>query len=115
MDINAEVTIRWAHDGLRADGSQIPAEVQRSFVVEFQRDTQRVQYPPVGEPALSQMEVTLTPAAIGLTEGAWRLGVRAYLDYDGHGIASALGDGGPFPLVAYLPPSAPHGVEFWIE
>lgn len=115
MDINQEVTIRWSHDGRRADGSTIPADVPRTFVIEFNNGTQRVQYPPVGEPALAEMQTTLTPSAIGLSEGNWSLGVRAYLDYEGQGVASALGDGGPFPLRAYLAPNPPHGIEYYAE
>lgn len=116
MNLNQTFGVRWAHDGTRADGSQIPVGVPRTFVVEFVQGAQRVQFPPVGEPALEVMEVSgLSGAMLGLDEGTYQILVRAYLEYpDGVNVVSAPGDGGVLSFFDPIPASAPHGIELFV-
>lgn len=115
MDLNQTFGVRWAHDGRRADGSAIPDGVPVTFALEFVRGNQRVQFPPIGEPALDVMEVSgLSGAALGLSEGDYQVLVRAYLEYPGGvSVVSAPGDGGVLSFFNPIPASAPHGVELF--
>lgn len=115
MNLNETFGVRWAHDGRRTDGSVIPDGVPVTFALEFVRGDQRVQFPPIGEPALEVMEVSgLSGEALGLGEGTYQLQVRAYLEYPGGvSVVSAPGDGGALSFFDPIPANAPHGVELF--
>lgn len=115
MDLNQTFGVRWAHDGRRANGSAIPDGVPVTFALEFVNAAQRVQFPPIGEPALEVMEVSgLSGEALGLGEGAYQVLVRAYLEYPGGvSVVSAPGDGGVLSFFDPIAASAPHGVELF--